>query len=97
MWLFDFLHYFMENLYNERSMKLSDVASHAYKKGLGPHHPWMIRQAAKVAMIAVPPRDTFLNDTKATYEDILEFKTQLEKVRPYLWDYYRAHKLDQLP
>lgn len=97
MWLLDFLHHFMEKLYNERDAKLSAVAKNAYNKGLGPHHPWVIRQGAKVAMLAVPSRESFFNETKASYEQIYEFKTCLEKFRPWLWDYYRQKKLDDLP
>lgn len=67
MWLLDFLHHFMGMIHDDRDAKLSHVAKEAYNKGLGPHHPWVVRQAAKVAMLAVPSRQTFLEETKAEY------------------------------
>ena len=97
MWLLDFLHFFLGGLLDNHTSKLSEVASHAYKKGLGPHHPWIIRQGAKMAMIAVPSREHFLHETCANYEDIGEFKVSLDKVRAYIWEYYRSRSLDTLP
>lgn len=97
MWLLDFLHHLMEMLYTDRQAKLSACAKHAYSEGLGPHHPWVVRQAAKVAMLAAPSRETFLTESKATYEQINEFKTQLEKIRLPLWEYYRQKNIDKLP
>ena len=64
----DFLHHFLEGLYNDREAKLSAIAKHSYNMALSPHHPWLIRQGAKIAMVAVPSRDNFLKAIKATYE-----------------------------
>eukprot|EP00347_Sterkiella_histriomuscorum_P023651 403333863 len=97
MWLLDFLHHFMNQIYNDRTAKLSSCAKFAYSEGLGPHHPWAIRQVAKVGMLAAPSRDSFLTETKATYEQIDEFRTELERFRPALWSYYKEKNLIDLP
>lgn len=59
MWLLDFIYYLMYKLLHNREASLSNCAKEAYSKGLGPHHPWAIRQLAKIAMLAVPNRDNF--------------------------------------
>ncbi|CDW83219.1 glycolipid transfer protein domain-containing protein 1-like [Stylonychia lemnae] len=97
LWLLDFLHHFMTMLHTNRDAKLSACAKHAYSEGLGPHHPWVVRQAAKVAMLACPSRENFLNDTKATYEQIDEFKQTLEQFRGQLWEYYKQKAIIDLP
>ncbi|XP_027482075.1 glycolipid transfer protein domain-containing protein 2 isoform X2 [Zalophus californianus] len=34
--------------------------SDAYRTALGPHHPWLVRQAARLAFLAFPGRDRWL-------------------------------------
>ncbi|XP_064438717.1 glycolipid transfer protein domain-containing protein 2 [Mirounga angustirostris] len=34
--------------------------SDAYRTSLGPHHPWLVRQAARLAFLAFPGRDRWL-------------------------------------
>jgi hypothetical protein len=43
LWLMDFLYYFMSKIINEKEISLGSCAKEAYAKGLGPHHPWIIR------------------------------------------------------
>ena len=57
LWLLDFLSIFMKNLYEDKTTSLGHCAKDAYSKGLGPHHPWAVRQGAKLAMMACPSRD----------------------------------------
>lgn len=97
LWLFDFLHYFMDMIHDERDAKLSACAKNAYSKGLGIHHPWVVRQAAKLAMLATPSRETFLHDANASYEQIAEFKALLEQFRGPLWAFYKEKGLEELP
>lgn len=65
LWLMDFLETLMYELAKDRNASLSHCARAAYDKGLGPNHPWVIRQTAKVAMLAVPSREKFLNNIGA--------------------------------
>jgi hypothetical protein len=39
---------------------MSKIAEKSYKEALAPHHSWMLKQAATVAMKAVKRRDKFL-------------------------------------
>ena len=68
MWLLDFVSLMFKNLDEKREMSLSHIAKDAYTQTLGTHHPWVVRQAAKVAMIAIPARDTLVQATGLTYE-----------------------------
>ena len=43
LWLMDFVYHLMKNLHEDQSTSLSSCAKDAYSKGLGPHHPWVIR------------------------------------------------------
>lgn len=68
MWLLDFIVIFLTMADANRTIHLRECAKEAYAKGLGPHHPWVVRQAAKVAMYACPGREVLLDATKLTYE-----------------------------
>ena len=60
MWLFDFLEHFMLVMYEDRQATLKQIAEKAYEKGLAPHHPWIVRKAAQLGMLAVPHKETFM-------------------------------------
>ena len=96
LWLMDFLHILMKNLHEDQSTSLGNCAKDAYSKGLGPHHPWVVRQAAKVAMLACPSRETFIQGTGGNYDDILFVKETVEKIKAPLWMYYEKKGLDKL-
>lgn len=36
-----------------------ELCREAYQEALAPHHPWLIRQAAEIAFLAMPDWDTF--------------------------------------
>ena len=74
LWLLDFLYVLMSNLADDATATLPSAVKEAYSQGLGPHHPWILRKAAGVAMIAVMSRETFEKDTGATIEDYKVFK-----------------------
>lgn len=59
-WFFDFLHEIFKGLTDDKTMKLSKVAGAAYSKALGPHHPWVLRKVAGVAMNAISYREVFV-------------------------------------
>jgi hypothetical protein len=96
LWLMDFVYHLMKNLHEDKSTSLSHCAKDAYGKGLGPHHPWVVRQAAKVAMLACPSRDTFIAGTGGTYDDILFVMECCEKVKTPLWLFYEKKGLNKL-
>lgn len=60
LWLMDFLEELMKLINEDKKSSLSHIGKQAYNKGLGPHHPWVVRQAAKVGFLAAPSRDTFI-------------------------------------
>lgn len=97
LWLLDFIYFFMKKIYDERDASLSTCAKEAYSKGLGPHHPWAIRQVAKVAMIAVPSRETYIRETNMNYEHVKDLLDGIDKFREPLWNWYREKGLDKLP
>jgi len=60
MWLLDFVGLLFDRLNKNRTGKLSDIAKDSYSKTLGNHHPWVVRQAAKIAMLGVPSREALI-------------------------------------
>ena len=62
-WLLDFLHQFFKMVDTQRDQALSHCARDAYLETLGTHHPWAVRQAAKLAMYAVPGKETLMLST----------------------------------
>jgi hypothetical protein len=61
-WFFDFLHETFKGLTADRTTKLSKVATVAYNKALGPHHPWVLRKVAGLAMNAINYREVFVKN-----------------------------------
>ena len=110
-WFFDFLREVFINCESQRDQKLSKVASAAYDKALGPHHPWLLRKVAGAAMIALNSRDTFLanygneqaevqgveyNEEK-TYQDFVFLGQQAEQLAEKLWAFCKENGCDKLP
>ena len=44
---------------------MSKIASNAYSSALGPHHPWILRKVASVAMTAITHRAVFITQLTA--------------------------------
>lgn len=61
-WFFNFLTEIFKNMNLDRKSKLSKIASDAYNKSLGPHHPWVLRKVASAAMVAVNYREVFIKN-----------------------------------
>lgn len=61
-WFFDFLHEIFKGVTEDRKSKLSKLATDAYYKALGPHHPWVLRKVAGVAMNAINYREVFFKN-----------------------------------
>jgi Glycolipid transfer protein (GLTP) len=105
MWFMDFLGILIRHLL-EDVKTLKESAQDAYSKGLGPHHPWVVRTAISAAMAFCPSKDVFWTNLlkESTVTDpsrikviLGEFLAQMEPVREYLWNYYRTRKIDELP
>ena len=102
-WFMDFMRIFFGGLGKDASKSASDAAKEAYEKALGPHHPFMLRQAAKIAMVAAPGRKTFntkLFPTLAPEEIckiLLAIEEELTKTTTHLWKFYNDNKLTELP
>ena len=81
----------------------SDCARAAYSGALGPHHPFMLRQVAKLAMSAAPGRKTFEKKLFPGMEpdkicDVLNSYTdKINKTKNVIWKFYTENKLTELP
>lgn len=71
-WFFAFLAEIFRGFYEDRASKLSKIAGDAYNKALGPHHPWMLRKVAGVAMNAVNYREVFLKNVTSEQAKVLQ-------------------------
>ena len=60
-WFFDFLEHCFNGIYNDRTSKMSKIAVDAYNHGLAPHHGWMLKKVATVAMQAIKDRKKFID------------------------------------
>lgn len=105
MWFMDFLGILINHL-TEDTKELKEMASDAYDRALGPHHPWLVRKGIQAAMMFCPGKAKFwtnllaestVTDPKAIKTTLIEFLAQMEPVRAGLWEFYRANKLDELP
>lgn len=102
-WFLDFLSVMFGGIGRNPHKAPSDAAKEAYEKCLGPHHPFLLRQAAKVAMVAVPNRKSFEKGllpgrtSEKICQDMTAIDDELIKVRKTLWDFYTSHKLTELP
>lgn len=97
VWLLDFIAILFTRLDQNRDAALSHCAREAYNEGLGIHHPWVVRQAAKVAMYAVPGREALLSSTHLKYEHCQAIVSGANVIREHLWALYREKGFDTLP
>lgn len=59
-WFFDFLYTVFQGIYEKREDKMSKIAQGAYTFGLAPHHGFMLKKIAGVAMNAIKRKDKFI-------------------------------------
>lgn len=83
---------------------MREICSDAYKHALAPHHPWPVRQVAKLGMLTVHNRDEFEGVIMGTNRTLQEKRVMLsailDRINPIketLWTYYREHNLTNLP
>lgn len=75
----------------EDDAKCSDVASDVYGKTLGEFHPWLIRQAAYLAMRSLPlKKDLIENYVKQSHEEAKELVPLLVKSMLEVYDIIQA-------
>jgi len=103
MWFLDFTSVMLNNIQNDRKVAISDAAKRAYSEALGPHHPFIVRTAAGLAMMAAPGRDKLLNGLfPATSEDekykyVKQIVDLVGPIRTFLWKFYTDNELTKLP
>ncbi len=93
----DFISMMFRLIDENRDMSLCNIAKESYAHTLGIHHPWVVRQAAKVAMYAIPSRDTLIHTTGLTFDQCKEITSNADLIRNELWAFYQEHKLENLP
>ena len=103
LWFFDFLKDITTNLVNHEDWPLAKSCRKAYKSALAPHHPWHIRFGAKIAIKTVPSRKEYMDrvfGNRPYSEQLAMFQTMLDcsnPIRETLWNFYKQHKLTELP
>ena len=110
-WFMDFLHAIFAGFYNDKESKLSKVATAAYNTALAPHHPWMLKKVAGVAMNAINYRAVFIKNmvdeqTKVlgreyteenVYEDLKLLSDEAGILAKHLWALCQQNGFDKLP
>jgi hypothetical protein len=59
-WLFDFVHVVFNGINTRRGDKLFKIAQDAYKTALAPHHGFVLKKVANVAMNACVKKEKFM-------------------------------------
>ena len=96
VWLMDFITMMFKLIDENRDKSLSNIGKESYSKTLGIHHPWVVRQAAKVAIYAMPSRETLILNTGLTFEQCKEISSNADLIKTELWAFFKEHKLDNL-
>lgn len=97
MWLLDFITMMFKLIVENKDKSLSNIAKESYAHTLGTHHPWVVRQAAKVAMYAIPSKEALILSTGLTFDQCIEISSNADLIKIELWAFYKEHKLDSLP
>lgn len=104
MWFFDFVSTLLKNLDEDRKCAVSSACKAAYSEALGPHHPFPVRAAAKVAMLAAPNRHKLFTGLfgenvaeDVIYANIKKIGELVQPIRTCFWKFYEENKLTELP
>ena len=109
-WFFDFLEHVMNGI-TDRDAKMSKIATEGYNHGLGPHHGFMLRSVAGIAMKAIQGRDKFIAGFIAEqstalnmeytedilYEDFAKLSESSGILAKHLWALCKENGFDKLP
>ena len=60
-WFFDYVASLLYKIATLKELKISQCGQEAYVEKLERHHPWFLRNAAKMAFGVCVSRDTFTN------------------------------------
>jgi len=60
-WFFDFLHSLLNDFTSDRDTMMGKLAQKAYDHALAPHHPYLLKKAAGMAMKACKKREKFID------------------------------------
>ena len=107
-WFFDFLFETFNGFSADRETKLSTVAANAYNKALGPHHPWLLRKTAGLAMNAVNYRNVFIQNVvkeqskvqnmeyteENVYSDFAILSAECKVMAEHMWKLCKAKGFD---
>ena len=96
MWLLDYLTLMLKDIRDFPEKTMKEVSKNAYEVALAPHHPWLIRNIASVAVAAVPSKEDFLEKTGCDIHQIGEAVDKLTILKGKLWAFYKEHGIDQL-
>jgi len=104
-WFLDFLEVLLKHLLEDK-VELKEMARDAYDKALGIHHPWVVRTGIHAAIYFCPTKATFWKNLMAACvssdldhvkKSLANFLVEMEPVRVSLWEFWKAHKLEDLP
>ena len=101
-WFTEFMAYMWGTIARDAKTSPPTAAKDAYSKALGPHHPFFLRQGAKVAMLAAPNRKNFEKKLfgDVSSEKVMELMQEgaacLDKLRDTLWAFYNGNNLTKL-
>lgn len=96
MWLLDYVTLLLKDIRDFPEKTMREVSKNAYEVALAPHHPWLIRNIASVAVAAVPSKEDFLEKTGCDIKQIGEAVEKLTILKEKLWAFYKEHGIDQL-
>lgn len=102
-WFLDYSAYLLNSLGKNPKATLADTAKAAYAATLAPHHSFMLRSIAKVAMSAAPSRRVFESrlfpglSSEKTGAISKEISAKLDKIRNVFWKFYAENKIMEIP
>ena len=80
-WLTKFVTKIFENLLNQPEMTLVAGLQDAYQTGFAPHHPWLVRKGAGLAMCAAGSKEALLQKWGITVEQTQPFLPKITQLR----------------
>lgn len=96
MWLLDYVTLMLKDIRDFPDKTMKEVSKNAYEVALAPHHPWLIRNIASVAVAAVPSKEDFLEKANCDIQQIGEAVEKLTILKDALWAFYKENGIDEL-
>lgn len=101
-WFFEFLSVLFSSLGKNDKVTLSGSVSEAYTIALSPHHSFLLRQASKLAIAAVPDRKSFEDKlfpdltSEKLCDKLRDMAGKIDKVRGVIGKFFTENKLTEL-